>query len=175
MPILFLLFTLVPALELLLLFKVGSLIGGWNAVGLVILTGIAGAYLAKSEGQAILFKIQKEFNSGQLPANSLIHGLLIFGGGLLLLTPGFLTDALGLAMVFPGTRHILVAFAKKHFKTKMQRGEMYTFSSTKGPFGFSQGFYYTSTNQRSTNNQDDTHPEREVIEVTPEKITDSKE
>lgn len=113
--ILFLLFTAIPALELYLLFQVGDLIGGFETIMLIVFTGIVGASLAKTQGLMILHKIQSEVEQGGVPANQLIHGLLVFGGGLLLLTPGFMTDALGFAMVIPGTRHLFTGMLKKGF------------------------------------------------------------
>lgn len=126
--ILLLLFTVVPALEIYLLINIGSQIGGLNTIAVVILTGIVGAALAKSQGLAIINKIQKDLNQGALPADQIIHGLLVFGGGLLLLTPGFLTDILGLSMVIPGTRHVLVKMLKAQFKKGIQNGNIF-FSS----------------------------------------------
>lgn len=151
--VLLLLFTVIPAIEIYLLFSIGGQIGGVNTVIVVILTGIIGASLAKSQGMAILANIQTDLNKGALPANQLIHGLLVFGGGLLLLTPGFLTDFLGLSMVFPGTRHILVLYLKTYFEKAIKSGNM-QFSS----FGTGGGFSYTQ--QSSPHNfQDQSEPQ----------------
>ena len=139
--ILLLLFTVIPALEIYLLFSIGGQIGGMNTLLVVIVTGIVGASLARSQGMAILASIQTDLNKGALPANQLIHGLLVFGGGLLLLTPGFVTDILGLSMVFPGTRHILVLFLKTHFEKAIKTGNMQFGSFGSGAGG---GFSYTS-------------------------------
>ena len=106
--ILVLLFTIVPAAELYLLFSVGSEIGILNTVSIIILTGVVGAYLAKSQGLSIIYRLQKELNEGKMPAEQIFHGLIVFGGGLLLLTPGFMTDILGFCMVIPGTRHLII-------------------------------------------------------------------
>ena len=78
--ILFLLFTVVPAFELFLLFKIGAQIGGFNTVAIVILTGIIGASLAKSQGLSILMKIQNEMAKGGIPGDAIIQGLMIFAG-----------------------------------------------------------------------------------------------
>lgn len=136
-PILVLLFTVIPAIEIYLLFSIGAMVGGLNTLAIVIITGIVGASLAKSQGLAILANIQNDLNRGSLPANQLIHGLLVFGGGLLLLTPGFLTDVLGLSMVFPGTRHILVAFLKSYFEKGIQNGNIKFSTFGQGAGGFS--------------------------------------
>ncbi len=143
-PVLVLLFTVIPAIEIYLLFSIGAQIGGLNTLAVVILTGIVGASLAKSQGLAILASIQNDLNKGALPTNQLTHGLLVFGGGLLLLTPGFLTDIMGLSMVFPGTRHLLVVFLKEYFERAIKSGNI-KFAS----FGTSGGgFNYSSNGTR---------------------------
>ena len=87
---LLLLFTVIPALEIFLFIEIGGQIGAFNTFMIVIVTGIVGAALAKSQGLQIIQKIQTELNDGKLPADQFFHGLLVFGGGLLLLTPGFI-------------------------------------------------------------------------------------
>jgi UPF0716 protein FxsA len=148
--ILVLLFTVVPALEIYLLFSIGAQIGGLNTLLVVLLTGVVGASLARSQGMAILANIQNDLNRGALPANQLIHGLLVFGGGLLLLTPGFMTDILGLSMVFPGTRHVLVIYLKSYFEKGIQNGNIKfsTFGSAGGGFSYS-----TSSSEQFTRTQ----------------------
>lgn len=120
--ILVLLFTCVPALELYLLFSVGAQIGALNTIFIIIATGIVGASLAKSQGLELLFKIQDQLNRGEMPTGQLLQGFLVMGGGLLLLTPGFVTDILGFSMVLPGTRTILAAIIKKTFFKSIQKG-----------------------------------------------------
>ncbi len=123
--LLVLLFTVVPAIEIYLLFSIGAMIGGLNTLAVVIITGIVGAALAKSQGLSILQKIQTDLGRGALPANQIVHGLLVFGGGLLLLTPGFATDILGLSMVFPGTRHVIALWLEKYFKQAIKNGNVH--------------------------------------------------
>lgn len=134
--LLFLLFTLVPAIEIFLFIEIGGQIGAMNTFAIVLLTGVAGAALAKTQGMLILFNIQKDLAHGKIPANQFIHGLLVFGGGLLLLTPGFLTDVLGLSMVAPFTRFLYIGFMKQFFKKSIQSGNVnfkfYNFSSKSG-------------------------------------------
>lgn len=130
-----LLFTVIPALELFLLFRIGALVGGMNTFAIIIMTGVIGAALAKSQGIAIAQNVQKQLAKGEIPANEMIQGLLVLGGGLLLLTPGFLTDILGFSMVLPGTRWILARMLKKYFMEQQAKGNShfafhtYSFSS----------------------------------------------
>ncbi len=127
--ILVLLFTALPALEFYLLFKIGGNIGALNTLGLIILTGIVGAYLAKREGLEILYRAQDQLQKGVLPGKEISHGFLVFGGGLLLLTPGFITDILGLSMVIPGTRHLIVILFQKWLSKAIEKGNVQVFTS----------------------------------------------
>lgn len=94
----------VPALEIWGLLTIGSLIGAWPTFGLILLTGFVGAFLARREARRVWRDAQLQLQSGQVPAMSIIDGLCIFAGGLLLLTPGFFTDTIGFILVFPVTR-----------------------------------------------------------------------
>ena len=113
---LLLLFITVPLIEVLILIKLGSLFGFWPTIFLVIGTGVLGAYLAKLYGLTIWFQIQQDLQAGKMPADKLIDGLLILIGGIVLLTPGLLTDILGFILLIPFTRNYFKRFAKKKFK-----------------------------------------------------------
>ncbi|MBW2038792.1 MAG: FxsA family protein [Deltaproteobacteria bacterium] len=102
---LFLAFTLIPVAEIYLLIKVGSSIGAVNTVILVIVTGFVGAYLARLQGMQTMFRVRSSLQQGIMPAEELVDALLIFVAGVVLLTPGFLTDAAGLLLLFPKTRY----------------------------------------------------------------------
>jgi len=101
---LLLLFALVPILEIWLLVKVGSAIGAGPTVLAVLATAVAGAWLARREGASTLRRIQESLARGIPPAGELVDAVLIFVAGLLLLTPGFATDGMGLALLFPPVR-----------------------------------------------------------------------
>ncbi len=101
---LLLLFSLVPLLELYVLLRVGALIGTAPTVGLIVLTGLAGAYLARVQGFDLLQRLQGELAASRLPTSELLDGLLLLVGALLLLTPGFCTDLLGFLLLVPRTR-----------------------------------------------------------------------
>ncbi len=109
---LFLLFTLIPAAEIYLLFRVGALFGAAHTFLLIVATGIVGASLARREGFSLLQRLAQEAEAGFPTGDSVVEGLLILGGGLLLLTPGILTDAFGLACVAPWTRRPLARILK---------------------------------------------------------------
>lgn len=101
---LFLLFTVVPALEVFLLLQVGSLMGALPTFLLIVVTGAVGAYLARHEGTAVLGQLRDDLQQGIPPASRVVEGALVVAGGLLLVTPGMLTDIVGFSLVLPATR-----------------------------------------------------------------------
>jgi UPF0716 protein FxsA len=123
---LFLLFTCIPLIELYILMKLGAAFGVITTLALVVGTGILGAYLAKREGVRVLFKIQEETRSGRLPAREMIDGFLVLVSGILLITPGLLTDIAGFVLLFPFTRNIFVSYILSKIKQNMEKG---TFSN----------------------------------------------
>lgn len=122
--ILVLLFTLIPALEIYILFNFGTVFGAFNTFLIVIMTGIVGAALAKTQGLLILNKIQNELSQNRLPANDMIQGLIVFAGGILLLTPGFFTDFVGITMILPVTRLIYISLFKSAFEKGIKSGNI---------------------------------------------------
>ncbi|MFZ5517852.1 MAG: FxsA family protein [Candidatus Zhuqueibacterota bacterium] len=123
---LFMLFTLVPIIELVLLIKLGGYIGALETIAIVVLTGIVGAYLAKYEGFRVMTRIQQELSQGRIPAEELLDGVIILAGGLLLLTPGLLTDVVGLLAMIPASRHFIKKYLRKKFQQKINSGQVYT-------------------------------------------------
>jgi UPF0716 protein FxsA len=116
---LFLIFVTVPLVELALLIKVGTYIGTFNTVLIVILTAAAGAYMARLEGIGVMYRIQENLAHGVFPADELISGLMILVAGVLLLTPGFLTDILGFLMVFPPSRESIKRILRRYFEKRI--------------------------------------------------------
>ncbi len=121
---LLLVFTIMPIIELYVLIEAGHQIGVGATIGMIILTGIAGAYLARTQGFNLINKIQTELNQGRIPAEELMDGAIILAGGLLLLTPGFCTDLFGFVLLTPMTRKIIKVWLKKWLDIKIQRGEI---------------------------------------------------
>ncbi|UCH80877.1 MAG: FxsA family protein [Nitrospiraceae bacterium] len=122
---LFLLFTLIPVIELSLLIEIGSYIGILNTVVIVILTAIAGAYMVRMEGMGVMYRIQKNMQEGKFPGEELISGAMILVAGALLLTPGFFTDIIGFLMVVPVTRGYISNMIKKYLEKKMSNGDIH--------------------------------------------------
>ena len=118
--VLILLFTVVPTIELLLLIQIGKHIGTPATFGLVICTGVLGGAFARYEGWKTLTQIRRQLEQGQVPARKLVDGLLILIGGVLLITPGVVTDILGLGMILPGTRVIFRELLIRFMKNKIR-------------------------------------------------------
>ncbi|RLE24564.1 MAG: hypothetical protein DRJ65_09645 [Acidobacteria bacterium] len=110
---LLLLFTVVPALELILLIQLGRYVGFWPTAALVLGTGVVGAWLARREGLKVFRAVSTEMAEGRMPTDHLLDGLLILVAGAVLLTPGLLTDAAGFILLAPpGRRLIRTAVSK---------------------------------------------------------------
>jgi UPF0716 protein FxsA len=110
MRYLFLLFISIPIVEMWVLIEVGSEIGAFSTIALVFLTATLGLALLRQQGLATLFEVSKKIEHGQLPAAEILAGLLLAIGGALLLTPGFITDAIGFACLLPPSRKLIIAF-----------------------------------------------------------------
>lgn len=117
---LFLLFVTVPIIELWLLIDIGRIIGAFQTVGLIIITGLAGAFFAKTQGLITLYKIRENLINGVMPSSELLDGLLILLAGGLLITPGLLTDALSFILLIPQTRIYVKKYLLRKFKDWMQ-------------------------------------------------------
>lgn len=119
---LFILFVVMPILEISLLLKVGDEIGGWTTLAIVIFTAIVGAQLVRAQGIAALAEIKHKTAMGELPAESITEGIMILVAGVLLVTPGFITDGIGLLMTIPFTRkpfaHVLVKQLSQQMKAQ---------------------------------------------------------
>ena len=122
---LLILFVIVPVTELYILIEVGKKIGSLTTIGIIIFTGILGAYLVKNQGFKILKKIQNDLNDGIMPGDSLIQGAIILAGGILLLTPGFVTDIVGFIFLIPVSRNVVKKYLLKWLKGKIKEGNFY--------------------------------------------------
>ena len=110
--LLFLLFTVIPAFETWLLIEVGEVIGGWQTVAWLVAMGLLGAYLGKRAGTGVLRQIGDDLRGGKSPADSVVEGALVLVGSVLLITPGFLSDLVGLLLFLPPIRRFLAPRVK---------------------------------------------------------------
>ena len=130
---LFLLFTLVPLLELFLLLRIGGAIGAVPTVAIVVVTGLLGAALARREGVRAWGAVNGELAAGRVPAVELMHGFLILIAGALLVTPGVLTDVLGFALLARPFRGRLLRWLRKRFAGRIEVGGVEVETITEGP------------------------------------------
>jgi len=125
--ILVVLFIVIFGVEMWGLITVGSMIGGWNTVFLVILTSLFGAWMAKQQGIQVFRMVQFQLARGQMPTETLIDGVLILIGGILLLLPGFISDVIGLIFLIPYTRMILRHLLKRWLWALISSGRIQLF------------------------------------------------
>jgi len=116
----FTLFIIVPLLELALLIKVGQYLGVWNTIALVVITALVGATMMQLEGLKVWNNLQQDLMSLRMPTDNIINGVLILVGGIFLLTPGIITDLIGLSLLIPATRSLYRRWLKKKFAYKVR-------------------------------------------------------
>jgi UPF0716 protein FxsA len=119
---LFILFTVVPVIEIYLIIKTGQAIGPLPTVLLLLAISFAGAWLVRAQGFQTMRNIQSELASGRLPASQLMDGAMILVGGTLLLTPGFFTDLLALFFLIPITRDMIKRVVGNWLQQRLARG-----------------------------------------------------
>ena len=98
---------IVPILEISVFVVVGGQIGVLSTIGLILLTAIIGAFLLRWQGFQVLSKLQTESDAGKIPGREIVHGAMILVAGVLLLTPGFVTDTIGFLLFIPGIRDVI--------------------------------------------------------------------
>ncbi|MDH5217623.1 MAG: FxsA family protein [Gammaproteobacteria bacterium] len=137
--LLFLLFLIIPVIEIYLLIQVGGIIGALNTVGLVVGTAILGAFLLKRQGLSTFARVQNTMARGEIPAIEMMEGIILLVCGALLLTPGFFTDILGFLGLIPVTRRGFVIWLLKKGAFIHFGGGPRNPSGTTGPTSGSHG------------------------------------
>jgi len=122
---LILLIITVPLLELWGLFTAGQWIGWIPTLGLCFLTGVVGAWLAKTQGLKTLIHAKQQLERGYMPGDALLDGLSILAGGVFLLSPGFFSDIIGFFLLLPWTRVIVKRWIRKWLEKKLSNGTFY--------------------------------------------------
>jgi len=121
---LFLLFVILPLIELAILIRIGGWLGFWPTMGLVVATGTIGAFLAKSQGLRVIREMQSDLALGHVPTGRIIDGFLILVGGVLLLTPGLISDTAGILLLLPSTRNRLKESLRRRFDGMVSSGRV---------------------------------------------------
>ena len=124
----------VPITEIALFFLIGGQIGLWWTLGMILVTAIAGTALLRVQGFAVMERIRLETRAGRIPGRELAHGLMLLLAGVLLLTPGFFTDAIGFALFLPPLRDAIYAGLKSRLFTIVPGMVGAPFGGA-GPFG----------------------------------------
>jgi UPF0716 protein FxsA len=114
-----LLFIAVPIAELFVIIQVGQAIGVWWTIGILIADSILGSVLMRSQGRIVWRRFNEAIRAGRVPAREVVDGALVIFGGALLLTPGFLTDILGLVLLIPPTRAVVRAILVRRFAHRL--------------------------------------------------------
>ncbi|MSR36731.1 MAG: FxsA family protein [Gemmatimonadetes bacterium] len=122
--LLFLVFIALPIAELVILVRLGQVVGFWATLLIVLATGALGSLLARSQGTRVLAEVRDEVRAGRMPAKQLLDGAAIVAGGALLLTPGFISDVLGLALLFPPTRRLLLSWGRRWIERQKASGAL---------------------------------------------------
>ena len=117
--LLIVLFIVVPIAELAVLIQIGQLIGIWWTIALLVADAILGSLLARSQGRSVWRRFNEALQAGRPPAREVMDGALVLFGGALLLTPGFLSDILGVCLLLPPTRALVRAVLVRRFAARM--------------------------------------------------------
>lgn len=120
--LLLLLFVLLPAADLALLLYLGTRIGLYSTLLIIVVTGFAGAILYRTQSWYTVRRTQQALQAGRVPDNEIIDGIFILAGAALLVTPGLITDLLGFMALLPITRRFLKGMAKRWLKKQMDNG-----------------------------------------------------
>lgn len=153
---LLLLFTLVPAIELFVLIPLAGQIGVPATIALILVTGFVGAWLGKLQGLSAMKQIREQLAAGQLPGDAITDGILILIACTLLITPGVLTDAIGIALLIPPLRLPIKRLARRRF-TKMLQNPGVTVIDVSSSTRFSS----------APRPVDRRHHDDDVIDITP--------
>ncbi|MCQ3811933.1 MAG: FxsA family protein [Acidimicrobiia bacterium] len=114
-----LLFIAVPLVELYVIVETARSLGTLETIGLLILVSVVGAWMVKAQGMAVLWRVRSKLNEGQMPGKELVDGALVLFAGALMLTPGFVTDAFGLLLLFPPTRMAIRPIVVRRFRHRV--------------------------------------------------------
>jgi UPF0716 protein FxsA len=134
---LLLLFLIVPIIELYVIIQVGQSLGVLPTLALLIGVSIAGAVLVRREGLGVWRRAQRQLDQGEIPTSELIDGLLILAAGALMLTPGFLTDAVGLLLLVPPSRALVRGALVRRYRHRLASGAS-AYRTSRGGFTFTR-------------------------------------
>ena len=126
--LLFIFFIIIPIIEITVLMQVGAVLGVWPTIAIVILTAWLGAKYVRQQGIATLNSVQTKMAQGQMPSDEIVTGLVLLVAGVLLVTPGFVTDFLGLSLLIPAVRQTIAGSVKSHINTNSAQQQSFHFN-----------------------------------------------
>ncbi|KGK41028.1 biotin--acetyl-CoA-carboxylase ligase [Nitrincola sp. A-D6] len=139
MRVIFLLFIIVPIIEITLLINVGQMIGVWYTVGLVLLSAFIGVNMLRIQSLGTLMRARERMDQGEIPGQEMGEGIVLAVGGALLVTPGFVTDVVGFCCLIPYTRKALVHFLSQRMTVVTSMQATSTPPPHSPPFGDAPG------------------------------------
>ena len=160
--LLFVLFIIIPIIEITVIMQVGALLGLWPTIAIVILSAWLGAKYVRQQGLATLQSVQTKMAQGEMPSGEIITGLMLLVAGVLLVTPGFVTDIFGLSLLVPSVRAAIANQVQKHIKVNQfgasfhsdAPGNVYQHDNTAEPF----------TGSKASSNEPITHHQGDILE-----------
>jgi len=174
MPLL-VIFIIIPLIELAVILKVNSFIGiGWT-LGLIIITAFVGIRLLRQQGLSTLLRANQKMQQGQMPAQELAEGFLLALAGALLLTPGFVTDAVGFTLLVPATRKALVHKVIAFIAPRMMTGGNFQSGSFGQAGPFNQGDQFKDVHSQERSSHGSQSQEKITIEGEYTKADSSKD
>ena len=117
----FLLFIIIPIIEIAIFITVGSNIGIINTIAIILITALAGIYLVRKQGLSLLFNAQRNMSQGIFPTQEIKGGIFLLVSGLLLITPGFFTDCFGFAMFLKPVQDFVSRQASNYFRSRIRK------------------------------------------------------
>lgn len=143
------LLVVMPLAELWAIIAVSDVIGGWQTIAVLLIDSLIGAWLLKGQGRGVLSKVDERLRAGDLPTDELVDGVLVLVAGALMLTPGFITDAIGFFLLLPPTRAPVRMALKRRFTARMGKGFQFVSMGQPGGGGFGVGTTFGGSTGRT--------------------------
>ena len=117
----FLIFIIIPIVEIIIFINVGNAIGVWRTIFIILITALIGIFLVRRRGLSLLFNAQQNMSEGMMPTEEIKGGIFLLISGLLLITPGFFTDCVGFAVFLKPVQDFIALRAKNYFVSRTRR------------------------------------------------------
>ncbi|PKH89496.1 FxsA family protein [Colwellia sp. Bg11-28] len=162
--LLFVLFIIIPIIEITVIMQVGALLGLWPTIAIVILSAWLGAKYVRQQGLATLQSVQTKMAQGEMPSGEIVTGLMLLVAGVLLVTPGFVTDIFGLLLLVPSVRVAIATQVQKHIKVNQLGGGASFHHSTTGNVYQHEESAEPFTSSKASSNEPISHHQGDTLE-----------